>query len=104
MNQKIVNDPTPWWKFGHVWMVIAGPAIVVVAGFITLYLAITRPDPVISEDYYQKGIDINKALESKALSDQAAKEAYIASMAPAAKARNHAQTGVKLPESATVKP
>lgn len=72
--------------------------------FITLYLAITRPDPVLSEDYYQKGIDINKALESKELSDQAAKEAYIASMAPAAKARNHAQTGVKLPESATVKP
>jgi hypothetical protein len=61
-------------------------------------------DPVLSEDYYQKGIDINKALESKELSDQAAKEAYIASMAPAAKARNHAQTGVKLPESATVKP
>ncbi len=96
MNQKIVNDPTPWWKFGHVWMVIAGPAIVVVAGFITLYLAITRPDPVLSEDYYQKGIDINKALESKAnYLTRLLKEAYIASMAPAAKARNHAQTGVK---------
>lgn len=104
MNQKTSNDPTPWWKFGHVWMVIAGPVVVVIASFITLYLAITRPDPVVSEDYYQKGIDINKALESKALSDQAAKDAYISSMAPAAKARNHAQTGVKLPDSVTVKP
>jgi hypothetical protein len=33
----------PWWKFGHVWLVIVGPALVVVASFITLYLAITRP-------------------------------------------------------------
>jgi len=103
MNQKIVNNPAPWWKFGHVWMVIAGPAIVVVAGFITLYLAITRPDPVLSEDYYQKGININKALESQAKADKAAQEAYLASMAPAAQARNHAQTGVKVPNAA-VKP
>ncbi len=103
MNQIRVNDPTPWWKFGHVWMVIAGPAIVVVAGFITLYLAISRPDPVIT-DYYQKGLDTNKTLESKAVPDQAAKDAYTASMAPATQARNHAQTGVKLPVAQPVKP
>ena len=73
----------PWWKFGHVWLVVSGPAIVVVASFITLYLAVTRPDPVVSEDYYQKGIDINKTLKTPA-----------ASLAPAQQARNHAATGV----------
>jgi len=73
----------PWWKFGHVWLVVSGPAIVVVASFITLYLAVTRPDPVVSEDYYQKGIDINKTLKTPA-----------ASLAPALQARNHAATGV----------
>ena len=26
----------PWWKFGHVWLVIAGPLIVIVAGFVAL--------------------------------------------------------------------
>ena len=45
--------PAPWWKFGHVWLVVSGPVVVVVASFITLYLAVTRPDPVVSEDYYQ---------------------------------------------------
>lgn len=85
MYQNKLNTPTPWWKFGHVWLVIAGPAIVVVASFITLYLAITRPDPVIAEDYYLKGIEINKTLGG------AGQEA---SMAPAIQARNHAQTGV----------
>ncbi|MEO7941293.1 MAG: nitrogen fixation protein FixH, partial [Burkholderiaceae bacterium] len=38
------TTPEPWWKFGHVWLVIAGPAIVVVAGFFTLYLALRYPD------------------------------------------------------------
>jgi uncharacterized protein len=74
-----------WWKFGHVWMVIAGPLVVVVASFVTLYLAIKIPDPVVTEDYYRKGIEINKTLEASP------------SLAPAMQARNHAQTGVVVP-------
>jgi len=78
----------PWWKFGHVWLVVCGPALVVVASFITLYLAISRPDPVVDNDYYRKGIDINKTLGDKA-----------ASLAPAQEARNHAQTGTTPPKA-----
>jgi hypothetical protein len=77
------TPPPPWWKFGHVWMIIAGPAIVVVAGFVTLYLALHRPDPVLSEDYYRKGNEINKTLEAPGS----------AALAPAVQARNHAATG-----------
>lgn len=73
----------PWWKFGHVWMVIGGPAVVVVAGFVTLYLAIRAPDPVIRDDPRKAG----------AVIDQTSFTAH----APAAQARNHAQTGVPLP-------
>ena len=80
-SAQVANQP--WWKFGHVWMVMAGPAVVVVAGFVTLYLAVRSPDPVVSEDYYRKGIEINKALETDA-----------SSLAPAVQARNHAATGV----------
>ena len=71
----------PWWKFGHVWLVLAGPLVVIVAGFITLWLARSRPDPVVAEDYYQRGIDINKTLEHPEKS-----------LAPAMKGRNHAAT------------
>ena len=39
-----------WWQFGHVWLVIALPAVVVVASFITLYLAVSRPNEIISDD------------------------------------------------------
>lgn len=38
--------PTPWWRVGLMWMVIGGPATVVVAGFATLAIAIMNPDPV----------------------------------------------------------
>ena len=71
----------PWWKFGHVWLVLAGPLVVIVAGFITMWLAMSRPDPVVAEDYYQRGIDINKTLEHPEKS-----------LAPAMKGRNHAAT------------
>lgn len=77
-------DTKPWWKYGYVWFLIAGPLLVVIAGFITLYLAISRPDPLVDEQYYQHGIEINKTLDAQR-----------DSMAPANQARNHAATGIK---------
>lgn len=71
----------PWWRYGYVWLVIAGPAVVVVAGFYTLWLAISLPDPVLAEDYYQQGIEINKTLEGPSKN-----------LLPAVKGRNHAAT------------
>ena len=40
--------PAPWWRFPMVWLVIAGPTVVVVASFATLALAILNPDPVLT--------------------------------------------------------
>ena len=84
---SVPAPPPAWWKFGHVWLVIAGPAVVVVASFITLYLAIAHPDPVVDADYYRKGITINQTLGDNP-----------ASLAPAVQGRNHAATGVPLPK------
>jgi uncharacterized protein len=89
MQTSDAPNPTPWWKFGHVWLVIAGPAVVVVASCITLYLAISRPDPVVDADYYRKGIELNRDRGGTS-----------ASMAPAIAGRNHAATGV-VPGAAT---
>lgn len=47
-NQEPAAVPTPWFRLPIVWMVIGGPAAVVVASFATLALAILNPDPVIS--------------------------------------------------------
>lgn len=82
MTQTQTPPARAWWKFGHVWLVIAGPAVVVVASFITLYIAVTRGDPVLDEDYYRKGLQINQTLADNP-----------ASLAPAIQGRNHAATG-----------
>ena len=76
------GSPKPWWSFGMVWMVIAGPAVVVVAAFITLYLAITIPDPVLPTE----ALNPRSAMQNKNQLEEA--------MAPAMQARNHAATGV----------
>jgi hypothetical protein len=59
------KSAAPWWKFGHVWLVLAGPIIVVIAGLTTFWIAVHSPDPVIEEDYYRKGIEINQTLRNR---------------------------------------
>ena len=81
-EDKSQQKSKPWWKYGYVWMFIAGPAAVVLAGFYTFWLAVTMPDPVIAEDYYQQGININKTLPDKEAQP----------LTPALKGRNHAVT------------
>lgn len=81
MDTEKKSVSPPWWKFGYMWLVVGGPAIVVVAGFVTLWLAIRNPDPLVSKDYYRQGVEINKTLENPD-----------ASLVPALKGRNHAAT------------
>ena len=83
---------TPWWKFGMVWMLISGPAVVVVASFFTIYLAVSRPDPLVSKDYYKEGVEINQTLRAQR-EQRATAAATSGSLEPAHQARNHAQTG-----------
>lgn len=79
-NEKPVQSK-PWWRFGHVWLVVSGPAIVVVAGFVTLYLAIQSPNEIVSDHDVESGaVQAQKAIPG--------------STAPAMQARNHAATGV----------
>jgi hypothetical protein len=79
MNDNPANS-APWWRHGHVWLLIAGPAVVVVAGVATVLIALRHPDPVLAEDYYRRGIEINRTLaRDKALM-------------PALQGRNHAAT------------
>ena len=76
----------PWWKFGHMWLVVGGPAVVVVASFITLYLAIMSPNPI---------IDVQA--EAREARVAAPVTGPMPNMAPAMQARNHAATGVPAP-------
>lgn len=38
-----------WWSYPHVWLLIAGPAAVVVAGVITAVIAVRGADTVVND-------------------------------------------------------
>ncbi len=85
MQNEKLKDPKSWWRFGHVWLVISGPAIVVVAGFVTLYLAVSTPNEIESDYYHQKGSEPIKNSELTTIKG---------SLAPAMQGRNRVQTEV----------
>ena len=73
-------DSGPWWRHPLMWMVVGGPAVVVVAAIATAWIAMSAPDPIVEPDYYRKGIEINRTLEAQR------------ALAPAQQGRNHANT------------
>lgn len=79
-DDDMTVQPKPWWKHGHVWLVISGPAVVVVAACVTAWIAASGQDTLVSEDYYRKGIEINKQLARER------------ALLPALQGRNHAAT------------
>ena len=65
----------PWWRVGMVWLVLSGPAVVVVAGVVTAIIAIRGADPIVTA-------------EEVAQRHGGQAQAYM----PAMQARNHSAT------------
>jgi len=63
---NIEHPVLPWWRVRMVWLVIAGPLLVVLAGVVTTVVAVRGADPVVRA------------------------QAATPSLAPAIQARNHA--------------
>lgn len=87
---KQSSDPTgrPWWSYGHVWLLVSGPLVVVIASFVTYYLAARGQDPVLSTHA--------EATNGASGGGNA--------LAPAVQARNHAATGELPSPQQTSKP
>lgn len=56
------NTSRPWYKERWPWLLMAGPAIVIVAGVITAWLAISSNDGLVTDDYYKQGLAVNQRL------------------------------------------
>jgi uncharacterized protein len=52
----------PWYRHRWPWIIMAGPAAVVVAGAITTWIAFATADGLVAEDYYKQGLGINKVI------------------------------------------
>jgi hypothetical protein len=78
MNLQTALPSLPWWRVPTMWLVVGGPAAVVVAGFTTLGIAIIGGDVPLR---------VNVSTPADAL-------------APATQARNHANVPQPAPAAA----
>jgi len=85
MNKTHESPELAWWHYGHVWLVVLGPALVVVASLVTGALAWRGADAVMDHPSQVRGA-------TRAL-------------VPAHQARNHAATpSVPVPERTSPAP
>ena len=69
----MITEPTtvsssphpPWYKQFWPWFLIFFPATAVVAGIITVIIAVKTDDGLVKDDYYKAGLAINQTLERK---------------------------------------
>ena len=52
----------PWYREPWPWLLMAGPATVLVAGAITIWIAFSTSDGLVAQDYYKQGMAVNKVL------------------------------------------
>lgn len=79
MQNPTQPAPRPWYREPWPWILMSGPAVVVVAGFVTLWIAVTTSDGLVAEDYYKEGLAINRVL---ARENEAARLGIVARAAP----------------------
>jgi len=74
-QSELPNVQRPWWREGMVWLVISGPAVVVVAGITTAVIAYRGADEVLAVPPEVREVNVRPTGET-----------------PAMQARNHAAT------------
>jgi hypothetical protein len=65
MSQVLATNVShkPWYKEPWPWFLAGLPAVVVVASFFTLYVAVRSDDGLVAENYYTQGLAINRVLD-----------------------------------------
>lgn len=62
-SARPATDGQPWYRQLWPWGLILGPALVVVACFYTIWLAVRSADSMVVDDYYKQGLAVNRSLE-----------------------------------------
>ena len=63
MIKPLAESPLPWYRHRWPWILMAGPFVVVVAGLVTAYLAVSSNDGLVDDDYYKQGLAVNQVTE-----------------------------------------
>jgi uncharacterized protein len=52
----------PWYRHLWPWLLMLGPAVAVLGGATTLWLAVVSDDGLVADDYYKQGLAVNRVL------------------------------------------
>ena len=56
------KDTQPWYREPWPWLLMLGPFVVVVAGIVTAWLAVSSSDGLVTDDYYKKGLKADQTI------------------------------------------
>ena len=74
-SSPVTRHPAqPWYREPWPWILMSGPAAVIAAGVVTIWLAYSTSDGLVADDYYKRGLAINQELRR----DELARELGIA--------------------------
>lgn len=63
MSATTAGQAGPWYRQRWPWLLMLGPAVVLVAGSYTMWLAYKSDDGLVARDYYKRGLLINQTLQ-----------------------------------------
>ena len=89
--------PTPWYREPWPWLLMSGPALVIVAGVITTTMAFRTADGLVASDYYKQGLMINRTLAR----DDAARKHHLVARAGLTEGPDAGAPGAGMPGAGT---
>ncbi|NTV09890.1 MAG: FixH family protein [Zoogloea sp.] len=91
------KDASPWYRQPWPWALMLMPAIAVVAGSVTAWLAVKSNDGLVADDYYKQGLAINQTLDRGILARTLGFSAQVRVSADKLGVQLSARPGVALP-------
>lgn len=67
----------PWYREPWPWILMSGPAAVIVAGAVTTWMAYASADGLVADDYYKRGLAINAVLKREQAAAQRGIDAQV---------------------------
>lgn len=87
----------PWYKEPWPWILMLGPGIVIIAGFVTFWIALTTSDGMVEDDYYKQGLAINQRIHRDHAARDLGLEAEVMRSGPMIRVFLNSAKGAELP-------
>lgn len=102
MTVAIGHSVKPWYREPWPWLLMSGPFIVVVASFITAWIAWKSNDGLVADDYYKQGLAAGQTVARSQQAQMLGLQAGVKFLADTVQVRLSSQTGAVLPERLTL--